>query len=153
MAAGFHVAGYDLRAEAREALAAQGVQAAATLAGVAAAAGCVVLGVVEGADGLLPVPGVRHIIDCSTGTPDAHETLAARLKKRGVDFIEAPLSRIIEQCAERGIRASAPGAIRSRPSACPGRWRVGPPTRNWAAHAPRCTTASLGYARAGRAIC
>ncbi|GAB3492727.1 hypothetical protein GCM10027399_11870 [Curvibacter fontanus] len=114
---GFHVAGYDLRAEAREALAAPGVQAAATLADVAAAAGCMVLavfntddvpGVVEGADGLLSVPGVRHILDCSTGTPDALEALAARLKKRGVDFIEAPLSRIIDQCAERGIRAISP---------------------------------------------
>lgn len=108
MAAGFQVTGFDLRAEAREALAAQGGQAAATLADVAAAASCIVLavfntddvlGVVEGADGLLSVPGVRCIIDCSTGTPDALEALAARLKARGVDFIEAPLSGSSQQIA------------------------------------------------------
>lgn len=108
MAAGFLVTGFDLRAEAREALTAQGGQAAATLADVAAAASCVVLavfntddvlGVVEGADGLLSVPGVRHIIDCSTGTPEALEALAARLQARGVDFIEAPLSGSSQQIA------------------------------------------------------
>ncbi len=108
MAAGFHVTGYDLRAEAREALVASGGQAAATLADVAAAASCVVLavfntddvlGVVEGPGGLLCAPGVRHIIDCSTGTPDALEALAVRLKARGVDFIEAPLSGSSQQIA------------------------------------------------------
>jgi len=108
MAAGFQVTGFDLRAEAREALAAQGGQAAATLAKVAAEASCVVLavfntddvlGVVEGPDGLLCTPGVRHIIDCSTGTPDVLEALAARLQARGVDFIEAPLSGSSQQIA------------------------------------------------------
>ncbi len=108
MAAGFLVTGFDLRAEAREALTAQGGQAAATLADVAVAASCVVLavfntddvlGVVEDADGLLSVPGVRHIIDCSTGTPEALEALAARLQARGVDFIEAPLSGSSQQIA------------------------------------------------------
>ena len=101
MAAGFRVTGFDLRAEAREALAAHGGQAVPTLAAVAAAASCVVLAVfntddvlsvVEGADGLLSVRGVQHIIDCSTGVPDALEALAARLSARGVAFIEAPLS-------------------------------------------------------------
>lgn len=108
LAAGFHVSGYDLRAEAREALAAQGGHAAATLAEIASACPCVVLAVfdtddvlsvVEGADGLLSVPGVRHIIDCSTGVPDALEALAARLQTRGVGFIEAPLSGSSQQIA------------------------------------------------------
>lgn len=108
MAAGFRVTGFDLRAEAREALASHGGQAVSTLADVAAATSCVVLavfntddvlGVVEGPGGLLSVPGVRHIIDCSTGTPDALEALAARLKARGVGFIEAPLSGSSQQIA------------------------------------------------------
>jgi 3-hydroxyisobutyrate dehydrogenase-like beta-hydroxyacid dehydrogenase len=108
MAAGFHVTGFDLRAEAREALAVQGGQAAPTLTDVAAAASCVVLAVfntvdvlsvVEGADGLLSVPGVRHIIDCSTGVPDELEALAARLQARDVGFIEAPLSGSSQQIA------------------------------------------------------
>ena len=109
MAAGFRVTGFDLRAEARAALAASGGRAAATLAEVAAAATCVVLavfntddvlGVVEGPDGLLSVPGLRQLIDCSTGTPEALEALAARLKARGVDFIEAPLSGSSQQIAD-----------------------------------------------------
>lgn len=109
MAAGIRVTGFDLRAEARAALAARGGQAAATLAEVAAAATCVVLavfntddvlGVVEGPDGLLSVPGLRQLIDCSTGTPKALEALAARLKARGVDFIEAPLSGSSQQIAD-----------------------------------------------------
>ncbi len=109
LAAGFRVTGFDLRAEARAALASSGGQAAATLAEVAAAATCVVLAVfntddvlsvVEGADGLLSLPGVRHLIDCSTGTPEALEALAARLKARGVDFIEAPLSGSSQQIAD-----------------------------------------------------
>ena len=109
MAAGFHVTGFDLRAEARAALAASGGQAAATLAEVASAASCVVLAVfntddvlsvVEGADGLLTVPGVQHIIDCSTGVPDELEALAARLQARGIGFIEAPLSGSSQQIAD-----------------------------------------------------
>ncbi len=109
MAAGFRVTGLDLRAEARAALIASGGHAAATQAEVAASANCIVLAVfntddvlsvVEGAGGLLSLPGVRHIIDCSTGTPEALEALAARLKARGVDFIEAPLSGSSQQIAD-----------------------------------------------------
>lgn len=109
MAAGFRVTGFDLRAEARAALAASGGQAVATLAEVADAASCVVLAVfntddvlsvVEDPGGLLTVPGLRQLIDCSTGTPEALEALAARLQARGVDFIEAPLSGSSQQIAD-----------------------------------------------------
>ena len=108
LAAGFQVTGFDLRDEARTALDAQGGRAAASLAEVAEAASCVVLAVfntddvlrvVEGPDGLLSAPGVRHIIDCSTGTPHELEALAARLKGRGISFIEAPLSGSSQQIA------------------------------------------------------
>ena len=100
-AAGFKVTGFDLREEARTALIAQGGSAAGSLAEVANAASCMVLAVfntddvlrvVEGPGGLLSAPGVRHIIDCSTGTPRELEALAARLQARDINFIEAPLS-------------------------------------------------------------
>ena len=107
-AAGFKVTGFDLREEARAALAGQGGLAAASLAEVAGAASCVVLAVfdtadvlsvVEGPGGLLSVPGVRGIIDCSTGTPHELQALAARLAARGIAFIEAPLSGSSQQIA------------------------------------------------------
>lgn len=108
IASGFDVTGFDLREEARTALAVQGGWPVASLTEVAAAASCVVLAVfntddvlsvVEGPDGLLSVPGLRQIIDCSTGTPDALQALAARLQERGIDFIEAPLSGSSQQIA------------------------------------------------------
>ncbi|EJL85445.1 beta-hydroxyacid dehydrogenase, 3-hydroxyisobutyrate dehydrogenase [Polaromonas sp. CF318] len=108
MAAGFEVTGFDLREEARAALAGQGGRQAASLAEVAGAASCVVLAVfdtadvlsvVEGPEGLLSVPGVRSIIDCSTGTPHELQALAARLTARGIAFIEAPLSGSSQQIA------------------------------------------------------
>lgn len=104
--AGFPVTGFDLREEAGAALAARGGRAAISLAQLASAASCVVLAVfntddvlnvVEGTAGLLSVPGVRHIIDCSTGVPEQLEALAARLKARGIGFIEAPLSGSSQQ--------------------------------------------------------
>lgn len=107
-AAGFKVTGFDLHEEARAALAGQGGLAAASLAEVAGAASCVVLAVfdtadvlsvVEGPAGLLSVPGVRSIIDCSTGMPHELEALAARLAARGIAFIEAPLSGSSQQIA------------------------------------------------------
>jgi 3-hydroxyisobutyrate dehydrogenase-like beta-hydroxyacid dehydrogenase len=108
MAAGFQVTGFDLREEARAALTAQGGRAADALAEVAGSASCVVLAVfntddvlrvVEGPGGLPSTPGVRHIIDCSTGTPSELEALAARLAARGINFIEAPLSGSSQQIA------------------------------------------------------
>jgi 3-hydroxyisobutyrate dehydrogenase-like beta-hydroxyacid dehydrogenase len=107
-AAGFQVTGFDLREEARAALAAQGARTAGSLAEVVSAASCVVLAVfntddvlsvVEGSGGLLSVFGVRSIIDCSTGTPHELEALAARLAARGINFIEAPLSGSSQQIA------------------------------------------------------
>jgi 3-hydroxyisobutyrate dehydrogenase-like beta-hydroxyacid dehydrogenase len=107
-AAGFEVTGFDLREEARAALAGHGGRPATSLAEIAGAASCVVLAVfdtrdvlsvVEGPDGLLSVPGVRCIIDCSTGTPSELEALAGRLKTRGIAFVEAPLSGSSQQIA------------------------------------------------------
>lgn len=106
LAAGFSVTGFDLRAEAGTDLATRGGYAATSLTELASMASCVVLAVfntddvlsvVEGPSGLLSVPGVRHIIDCSTGVPEQLEALAVRLKARGVGFIEAPLSGSSQQ--------------------------------------------------------
>jgi len=59
-----------------------------------------VLEVVEGAGGLLaPGTTMRLVIDCSTGDPEALRSLAARLAKRGIDFLEAPLSGSSRQIA------------------------------------------------------
>jgi 3-hydroxyisobutyrate dehydrogenase-like beta-hydroxyacid dehydrogenase len=60
-----------------------------------------VLELVEGAGGLLEDHAiVRTIIDCSTGDPQALQALAARLAKRGIEFIEAPFSGSSRQIAE-----------------------------------------------------
>ena len=107
--AGFTVHGFDLREEARMALRSLGGSAQASVRDVGARCDCVVLAVfdtndvvsvVEGEDGLLaPGHSVRTVIDCSTGTPEALEALGARLKGRGIDFIEGPLSGSSQQIA------------------------------------------------------
>lgn len=109
IAAGYAVQGFDLREEARAAFAAQGGGAQASVRAVGAACDCVVLAVfdtsdvtrvLEADDGLL-APGhrVRTVIDCSTGTPELLQALAARLRERGIAFIEGPLSGSSQQIA------------------------------------------------------
>ena len=115
-AAGFEVIGLDVRPPACEAFAVAGGQLATSLPAMAAQTSCVllavfdtqgVLDVVEGKAGLVnDVAGglvggtVRSFIDCSTGDPDVLQALAQRLKARGIDFIEAPLSGSSIQIAE-----------------------------------------------------
>jgi 3-hydroxyisobutyrate dehydrogenase-like beta-hydroxyacid dehydrogenase len=109
LAAGFAVHGFDLREEARAALQTMGGTALPSVRAIGAAAPCVllavfdtkdVLSVLEQDDGLLaPGHAVRTVIDCSTGTPEALQALAARLRPRGIDFIEAPLSGSSQQIA------------------------------------------------------
>jgi 3-hydroxyisobutyrate dehydrogenase-like beta-hydroxyacid dehydrogenase len=106
LAAGFSVSGYDLRPEARQAF---GGNAASSVSEVGARAECVVLAVfdskdvievVEGADGLLAGGSiVRSVIDCSTGDPARLAALSERLARRGVAFIEGPLSGSSQQIA------------------------------------------------------
>lgn len=109
LAAGFAVHGYDLRPEARSALEALGGHPQPSTRAVGAACGCVllavfdsqdVLSVLESEDGLLAAGhAVRTVIDCSTGTPEALQALAARLAARGIEFIEGPLSGSSQQIA------------------------------------------------------
>jgi 3-hydroxyisobutyrate dehydrogenase-like beta-hydroxyacid dehydrogenase len=108
-AAGLRAIGYDLRTEAVEAFHAQGGETAPSLAHLGEQVETAllavfdtqgVLEVVEGAAGLLSgAHGVRRIVDCSTGAPEQLEALARRLRARGVDFIEAPLSGSSQQIA------------------------------------------------------
>jgi 3-hydroxyisobutyrate dehydrogenase-like beta-hydroxyacid dehydrogenase len=108
-AAGLRAIGYDLRMEAVDAFHVQGGETAPSLAHLGEQVETAllavfdtqgVLEVVEGAAGLLSgAHGVRRIVDCSTGAPEQLEALARRLRARGVDFIEAPLSGSSQQIA------------------------------------------------------
>jgi 3-hydroxyisobutyrate dehydrogenase-like beta-hydroxyacid dehydrogenase len=108
--AGIATLGYDIRAEARAAFAAQGGQAADSARALGDACDSVVLAVfdtggvidsVEGAEGLLSAaaPRTELLVDCSTGDPDKLQALAGRLAARGLGFVEAPLSGSSEQIA------------------------------------------------------
>ena len=109
LAAGFRVHGFDLREEARQAVQALGAVAEPSPQAVGAACSCVLLAVfdskdvqavLEAPDGLLASGHrVRTIVDCSTGTPEILQALAARLRARGVDFLEGPLSGSSQQIA------------------------------------------------------
>lgn len=100
--AGWPTLGFDLRAQALDEFARAGGTPAASVGELGQSCECVLLAVfdthgviatLEAADGLLgPSHRVRTVIDCSTGSPELLEPLAQRLKKLGVDFIEAPLS-------------------------------------------------------------
>lgn len=105
-AAGLRAVGYDVRPEAMQgfdgevapSLAQLGEQAETVLLAVFDTRG--VLEVVEGAAGLLSgTHRVRRIVDCSTGSPEELEALSARLRARGIDFVEAPLSGSSQQIA------------------------------------------------------
>lgn len=108
-AAGLRATGYDLRPEAVEAFVSQGGQAATSLAALGEQAGTVILAVfdtrgvldvLEGPGGLLSgTPRVQRIVDCSTGDPQQLEALSRRLRERGIDFVEAPLSGSSQQIA------------------------------------------------------
>ncbi len=108
-AAGQSTLGFDLRPEACEAFTASGGIAARSIRDVGAGAGVVLLAVfetrdvidvLEGADGLLgPDHQVHTVIDCSTGDPDLLQVLAGRMRARGVELIEAPLSGSSQQIA------------------------------------------------------
>jgi 3-hydroxyisobutyrate dehydrogenase-like beta-hydroxyacid dehydrogenase len=109
LSAGFAVAGFDLREEARNALAAAGGQPLAAVADVGARCDCVLLAVFDSDDvvsvledpGGLLAPGhcVHTVIDCSTGAPEILQALAQRLRSRGIAFIEGPLSGSSQQIA------------------------------------------------------
>lgn len=109
LAAGYAVQGFDLREEARGTLQSLGGTALPSVRAVGAACSCVllavfdtrdVLSVLEQDDGLLATGhAVQCVIDCSTGTPETLQALAARMQARGIDLLEAPLSGSSQQIA------------------------------------------------------
>jgi 3-hydroxyisobutyrate dehydrogenase-like beta-hydroxyacid dehydrogenase len=162
-AAGFAVHGFDLRDEARERLRALGGTPVASAAAVGAQCECVllavfdttdVLAVLEGKGGLLAAGHhVRTVIDCSTGTPEELQALAARLRDRGIAFIEGPLSGSSQQIAagEATQLLGGDGADIARCAAvleaiAPQRVHVGAP--GMAAKAKLATNLVLGLNRA-----
>jgi 3-hydroxyisobutyrate dehydrogenase-like beta-hydroxyacid dehydrogenase len=109
LSAGFDVVGFDLREQARAALAAAGGEALAAAADVGARCDCVLLAVFDSADVVAVLEGrgglladghrVQTVIDCSTGTPEILKALAGRLRSEGISFIEGPLSGSSQQIA------------------------------------------------------
>ena len=106
--AGFEVVGFDIRAEARDALQSQGSRVAASPREIGVSCQVVVLAVfdtagaieaIEGPDGLAAGGAMRAVVDCSTGIPESLEALGQRLAARHIDLVEAPLSGSSSQIA------------------------------------------------------
>jgi 3-hydroxyisobutyrate dehydrogenase-like beta-hydroxyacid dehydrogenase len=108
-AQGWQTVGWDIRPEARDAFASAGGDVADSLAALGRSCSEIVLAVfdttgvidvIESSDGLLAGGHrVKCIVDCSTGSPAELEQLGHRLRARGIDFIESPLSGSSEQIA------------------------------------------------------
>lgn len=102
LASGFTVRGCDVRRAAVDALAPQGLTAAATVADAVKDADVVftilpslesVDAVVRGAGGVLELaPREAIVVQMSTISPDLARTLAAAAAARGVRFLDAPMS-------------------------------------------------------------
>lgn len=161
--AGHALRGFDLRPEARDAFAGLGATACASVREVGAACTTVVLAVfdssdvlavTEGPDGLLgPAHAVRALVDCSTGSPEVLASLAVRLRERGIDFVEAPLSGSSAQIqageATQLLGGEADAIERCRPvleAISPQRVHIG--AAGMAARAKLATNLVLGLNRA-----
>ncbi len=113
LSAGFPVIGYDIDQVKIDALAGEGFQQVASPEGIAPLAEVIILslpnssvvnGVVEnslklfekGRKGLI-------LIDTTTADPGMSEELAARLRKGGVEMLDAAISGTSKMCAERDV--------------------------------------------------
>jgi L-threonate 2-dehydrogenase len=101
LAAGFEVHGYDVDAGKREALAGLGARAAASVAAIVQACRSLVLcvfdtqqvrQVVEEIGAALHPSEPRAVICCSTCDPDELAQIAEAAQKRGLQFVEMPIS-------------------------------------------------------------
>jgi 3-hydroxyisobutyrate dehydrogenase-like beta-hydroxyacid dehydrogenase len=111
LVAGYAVVGHDIDPARQAALHDLGGEPEAGAAAVGARCRRVFLSlmttetvcrVVEGAGGLLDAdPPPRYIIDTTTGTPDPTVALAERLRSRGVEFLDAPISGSSRQIRDR----------------------------------------------------
>lgn len=120
--AGFTVTGFDLRAEAREALAAAGGQAAHSLEDAFSGRDAVVLMVVNaaqaedilfGQDALARLAPGGSVILMATCPPAAVGTLAARVEAAGYSLVDAPVSGGVvgAQAGSLTIMAAAPKSV------------------------------------------
>src|SRR5574341_1579446 len=119
LAGGYAVAGYDVRPEASQALAAGGGRAATSGAEVAKRADVVITalpsaGIVETA--LLGREGVAEgarpglvVLEMSTVAPETSRGLAARLGDRGIPMLDAPVSGTSSMVARRDCIIMAGG--------------------------------------------
>ena len=111
LAKGFVVIGFARREAKRRELKRLGGRAAESLGDIARAANRVILSltdsdaveeVVLGSGGLLEAsPGLRVIIDTTTGEPERTEALSRQLSDRGIQLIDAPVSGSSEQIRRR----------------------------------------------------
>jgi 3-hydroxyisobutyrate dehydrogenase-like beta-hydroxyacid dehydrogenase len=163
LAAGREVHGFDLREEPRAALGALGGTPRESLEQIGTECATVLLAVfdtedvtavLEGPDGLLRGQHrVETVIDCSTGDPVALEALAARMAKRGIAFLEGPLSGSsiqVEAGEATQLLGGEPGAITAceETLALLARNRVHVGAAGMAARAKLATNLVLGLNRA-----
>lgn len=117
--AGFAVTGFDLRAEAGQALAASGGSAASGLSDAFAGQDCTVLMVVNAAqaedifftqNALAAMPKGGTVVLMATCPPGAVAALAARVEAAGYTFVDAPVSGGVvgAQAASLTIMCAAP---------------------------------------------
>ncbi|MEL0019184.1 MAG: NAD(P)-dependent oxidoreductase, partial [Rickettsiales bacterium] len=114
------VIGFDTVAAAVEARAADGVEAGASLADVAATSDIVFLSlpgepqiraVCEGDGGLIELsrPG-QLIVDCSTAPVPMTQEIAARFEAKGVRFVDAPVTRSAQAARDGTLSFMVGGA-------------------------------------------
>lgn len=117
--AGFVVTGFDLRAEAGQALAATGASAASSLSDAFSGQDCTVLMVVNAAqaediffarNALAAMPKGGTVVLMATCPPGAVAALAARVEAAGYAFVDAPVSGGVvgAQAASLTIMGAAP---------------------------------------------
>ncbi len=112
MAAGFTVAGFDVRPEARAGLEAIGGTTTSSIAHMAQSCPMAVISVfdtaqvedvIEGPGGVLSIPSasraLKTVVNTSTCDPDRVTGLAERASAQGLGFIELPISGTSDQVA------------------------------------------------------
>lgn len=108
---GYHVIGYDLVREKRDALDSAGGVVAESVAAVGRECATVILSVLDTHQvvGAVELPGglldessiVKTVIDTTTGDPDMTVALGKRLAARGIDFMDATISGSSQQIRDR----------------------------------------------------
>lgn len=130
LGARFRVRGFDIDAARREAFAALGGNAAATVGEVAQSCTCIVSAVfnteqlaevIEGRGGVLEAAAgaPRTVLNVTTSDPDKVAALAARIAAAGVTLLEVPISGTSEQIVQ-GDGVGLIGGDRGAFDACAG---------------------------------